>query len=759
MQGDPRPTLSSGSSLDRRTFLKAASIATAAGALSSNIDALAQPAARYTHIHIPAGAHPAIRSAAGILAGKLGLKEDAIHTYKGSIPHRHGEIVLALKQTRGVPASLSGPIVRDGYAVLAENKGLVVCGARPRSLLFAAGEPHQWIDRTAGVWTRNPDFAIRMTGWFFEHKPAELAAMLGANTFTAPLRASISLREQMPEVYARLSAEVRRRLDEGVEPAMQHNAEIVKEFHDADLTVFSELPYGNNFSRWSPPLYEAFLAVYPSARGVPEEHSWEKAALCPSDPATWKLLDAYIGEWARQSQADGIAATFWDKYGMYCHDPRCKANGLDHFKNELYESISHYYKVVKPMGKQLHLRTWSSGCPHWLGDQYVHAPGYGQFSESHYELWSRVAKETPGEILMQTKVYHSDCEPDPPFDTMLGRCKPHIEIAEYQDVGQTIGRQYFPASIVNYMASTMKRSLSLIGNEGGTQVGIGATMQVGYNAFNDILNSCIIHAWRELSWDVNADLDKVWTNWAAQIYSPQAAPHIIKAMQLSEDAVYKTFSPLGFGSSTNSDFPGNISRREVLLRYTNRNYSPEYTKFLEPTKENIDLIVAEKQKALQDIDAMFAALEAAKPYLTPAQAQEIETRFDWFRHFAICNVTLDMSLWRFRYLRAKAAMLTTDPEQIKPLAEAWDTVEKHAPLLFQYKPEQKFSCYDVTLGELRRKPDLGTPLPLMREIYSQSIAFMEQSVGPDYLPQEYIRTSVSINVPTEMQHPQRLKND
>jgi len=139
-----------------------------------------------------------------------------------------------------------------------------------------------------------------------------------------------------------------------------------------------------------------------------------------------------------------------------------------------------------------------------------------------------------------------------------------------------------------------------------------------------------------------------------------------------------------------------------------------------------------------------------------AQRQEIETRFDWLRQFAICNVTLDMSLWRFRYLRAQAAMLTTDPEQLKPLAEAWDTVAQHAPQLFHFDPAQKFSCYDVPLGQLRRKPSLGTPLPLMHELYSQSLRFMQESVGPDYLPQEYIRASVSIDVPTEMQHPSRL---
>jgi len=295
-----------------------------------------------------------------------------------------------------------------------------------------------------------------------------------------------------------------------------------------------------------------------------------------------------------------------------------------------------------------------------------------------------------------------------------------------------------------------------VGHEGGVEIGAGGTMQTNYDVYADILNGCNIYAWRELSWDVNTPLDQLWSSWAGQIYSPQAAPHMAQAMQLSEDAAYKTFSPLGFGSSTNSDFAGNIARRETLLRYTNRNYLPEYTRFLEPTKENIALIAEEKQKAIADIGAMFDALEAAKPYLTAARQQEIETRFDWLREFAVCNVTLDESLWRFRYLRAQAAMLTTDPSQLKPLAEAWDAVEKHAPLLFRYDPAQKFACYDVPLGQLRRKPDLGSPLPLMHEIYAQSLRFMEESVGPDYLPQDLIRTEVQIDVPTEMQHPSRL---
>jgi hypothetical protein len=740
------------SSLTRRSFLKTASSVAAAGALGDSLDLLAQAAPKYTAILIPAGAHPAMRSAAEMLAKKLGLSADAIHESSGATSVSRGAIVLALKNvvTDGRGA-LASAIARDGYAVLAENGGVMVVGARPRSLLFAAGETHHWLDRATGTWPRNPEFAMRFAAHHADHSVAEQVAILGANSFIAQLHASVSLKDEMPEVYAKLSPAVQQRLAAAEADDMKRNATLVKEFHDADVEVFADLPYGNNFSRWSEDLYNAFLAVYPSAKGVPEEHSWERAALCPSDPATWKLFEAYVRECARQSQADGVACTFWDQFGIFCHDERCRKNGLDQFKNELQAAITHYYAAVQPMGKKLHLRTWSSGCPHWLGADYVHAPGYSNFSQSHYELWSRVINETPKEILIQTKVYHSDCEPDPRFSTLLGHCKPHPEIVEYQMVGQTIGRHYFPAATAAYTAWTMKKAHELIGAAGGAEITPGGTMQSNYDMYADLLNSVDIFAWRELTWNLNASVAQIYADWAAQMYPAQAAPHMAKAMLLSEEAANLCWSPLGHGSSTNSDFANDIERRETLLRYTNRYYLPEYAKFLEPTKENIARIVAEKQKCLAGIDAMLAELEAAKPHLTEAQAAEISTRFDWFREFAICNTALDVSLWRFRYLRAQAAMLTTDPAEIKPLAEAFDSVAQHAPKLFHYDPAQKFTCYDAPLGQLRTKPNLGSPLRLMHEIYTRSLAFMEASVGPDYLPKEFLRAEVQINIPTESQ--------
>ena len=733
-----------GAGTTRRDFLLMATMGAAGATLVKPSKLLAAAgAAKPQKILVPSAGHPAFASAAKILAKKLKLEESAIATYDGAPKATAGAIVLALAKD-GKLAVADAPKM-DGYTVTYAG-GIVVWGARPRSVLYAAGEPQHWMttpasqDRSPGgprgnsatqPYRRNPDFKIRAAQYHADYPVTEQTAIFGANFYTANLPAMPAL-QALPEVFGALSPADQKSLVETGQRRKTDNAERVKEFHDADVEVYALLPYGNNFATWSSALYAAAVKVYPTAKGVPMANSHESAALCPSDANGWKVLEAYVKEWAEQCGADGISATFWDNYSAFCQDARCKANGLNHFPNEVYEFLSRYYALLKPMGQKLHMRTWSSGCPHWLGTNYVHAPGYGQFGLSHPELWGRVIKETPADLMMQTKVYHSDCEPNGRFTTLLGKCKPHTEIVEYQQVGQFIGRQYFPASTVNYTATTMKKALELIGADGGAQIYAGGTNQPGsFDIFEDILNGNGVYAWRELTWNVNVDLATMWHEWATDIYGEAAALAMVRFMRASEDACTWCWCPLGHGSSTNADFAGNIARREVLLRYTNRYYLPEYAAYLEPTLENVQRMEKQKANCMAKIAEMAAALVEAKPHLTDAQATEVTTRFDWFKHFAICNTTLDLSLWRFRYLRGLAAKLTTDPKQMNEMAAAYDLIEAEAPKLFQYDKAAKFSMYRVPLGEVERGPNLGNPRSLMHDIYSQSLGFVMESVGPD----------------------------
>lgn len=699
-------------------------------------------ATSYNRIIVPEACHPAIRSAARIIAKDLGLPESAVHAGANPGVPGKGEIVLTDSTTNAAQANWLGKIPakikHDGYAIVFQKGGALIYGVRPRSLLFAAGDVHLWKDRDAGSFVRDPSFAIRTAGYDGDLPVAEYVAKLGVNILTINAKAAVTLKDSLPKVFDQLSPREQARLERESRRNENRYARFAKACHDADVAFYPML-YGNDFRRWSPALYAAALKVYPSARGQRAPDSWEKASLCPSDPMTWKLIDAYVKEFVEQTHADGLYATFWDDYGLYCQDPRCQKDGLNQFPNELYDCVRHYNQVLTSLGKKLIVRTWSSGVPHWFGNQWVHAPGYGSFGGSGTNLWGRVIHDLPSSIIIQTKVYNSDCQPDARFSTLLGHAAPHREIAEYQISGQTRGRFYFPASDVNHTAWTMRKSYSLVGPDGGVNVFPGGTKQSNYNLLHDIANSINVYAWRELSWQVNKNVDQIWMEWAVPIFGPKAARSIVDALKLSENVVDRLFSTLGLGTDTNSGFPGSIQRRETLLKYTNRYYLPQYARFLKPTKENIQRVIEEKAECLKEINKMFQDLDAARPYLTKAQADELQTRFEWLKQFAIVNRNLEVSLWRYRYLRYEASLLTTDPGQMKYLAQAYDAVKAHRKLLFQFNPNQRFSCYDVPLGQLARKPSLGNPMPLMRQLYDRSLALVQDAVGPSYVPKKWRR--------------------
>lgn len=692
----------------------------------------------YRQIQLPPESHPALAAAAQILARELSLPQTAILTsVPDDAPLAAGTLVLTTNRPSPDAAARlklsGGALPPEGYAIVFDGGTARIFGQRPRSLLYAAGDFHHWKMQTNGVFQRQPAFALRSASLHGRLPLPDYVATLGINMVIGPAEAPVSLEETLPEVFGKLSGDQQAAVRRSAARQAAEHARIATACHDADVDYYPLL-YGNNFSRWSPELYAAALQAFPDARGTDASNSWEKAALCPSAPATWKLVRAYVGEFARRSGADGLYATFWDSYGLFCQCERCAANGLNQFSNELFECVGNYRAALEPGRHKLVVRTWSSGVPHWLNDTWVHAPGNGGPSGEGTDLWGRVIAELPADILLQTKVYQADCQPDPPFSQLLGKAAPHTEIAEYQITGQTTGRFYFPASTVDHTAWTMRRSRELVGGAGGVSLFPGGTRNPRYDLFADIANSINVRAWRELSWNPQANVEQIWQDWAEPIYGEKAAPFIIRALRRSESVVNRLFSALGLGNDTNSGFPGSIQRRETLLKYTNRYFLPEGQEALQPTLGNVERVIAEKEDCLRQIEEMFHNLDQAAPFLTPGQEKELRTRFEWLREFAWVARNLDESLWRYRYLRHLAGMLTTDAAQLRPLAASQAAVREHYRRMFRFDPAQQFSCYDVSLGELPSKPSLGSPLPLMSELYDASLKLIQENLGPDSPP-------------------------
>ena len=501
----------------------------------------------------------------------------------------------------------------DGYKVERRGDVYAITGARPRSELYARYDEPLWKGLADGkTLVRNPAFETRFLNVSAtdRHGIADYIAATGCNLVQLGRLYGVSFEESLPEVFAALSDADRKRLRQAKRATRRSASAQVAELAALDVPAYPLL-YGCNAMKWNDALCEAFLKVHPSARAVNPPKSWEKGVLCPSDPATARFIEAFVFEVASNASYEGIVVTFWDDYGLNCHCRRCKANGNDRFDNQVAFAVGCCERACGKAKRKLIVRTWASGAAHWLGEEWVHAPGYGGPTGEPLSVWGKAyANLRPGTII-QTKVYNADCQPAAPFSRLLGKLvktRPgSVELAEWQITGQTLGLQWLPASVVDDTASRMRSARRCVGPRGGVALYAGGYRNPGYDALDDIMNSVNVYAWRELSWNPDNEVDAIWNEWSRRTFG-RADPHVISALKASEKAVVASFSPLGLGAPTESRFASNRARRESLLRYTNRYFLPEGKAALAPTAANVGRVLAEKDAALAAVDGMLAEL-------------------------------------------------------------------------------------------------------------------------------------------------------
>jgi len=525
--------------------------------------------------------------------------------------------------------------------------GLVVKAETERAFLYANYESNRWMNAASYPFVRDPHFKFRALDVSRSSEPLrEWIAATGAN--------AVYLKRGRPD------------------------AKRLRECAELGVPAYAFL-YGCDAAKWNREKYDAFVAAHPSAKGVTPPNSWEKGTLCPSDPAT----SAFFAETIREIAVSGVAGVvvcLWDDYGLNCVCKRCKANGMaGDWGRQVAFAVRTWERALRPLGKELIVRTWASGASHWLGTEWVHAPGYGGESGEPLSVWGKAMKTAGKGVRFQTKVYNADCQPDPPFSALL-QVAPRRDIAEWQITGQTVGLQFLPASVVDQTTRQMRRVAEIVSPEGGVMLYAGAYKRGdGYRALADNLNSVNIHVWRQLSWNPYDDVESLWREWAKPRHGANAEK-VIAAMKASERAAVAAFSPLGLGAPTESSFARTVERRESLLRYTNRYFLPEGKAALAPTSENVARVIAEK-------DAALAVMDAVCP--------TDDERFRWLRAQLVVSRALDGALWRYFHLRECVRNGQADAGDLAAINADFEMVRKHHAEL----------C-----------PGLGSPMALIRDI-------------------------------------------
>ena len=558
------------------------------------------------------------------------------------------------------------PLKHDGYVVERWGTGngergaveFVVKAATERAFLYANYESNRWMNAKSYPFVRDPHFAFRALDVGRSPEPLrDWIAATGAN--------AVYLKRGRPD------------------------AKLLREC--AELGVPA---YGFVHDAYHP-LPNQFCEGDPSAKGVTPPKSWEKGTLCPSDPATREFFKEAVRDIAVPGLA-GVVVCLWDDYGLNCVCDRCRANGMaGNWGRQVAFAVKAWEEALNPLGKELIVRTWASGASHWLRNEWVHAPGYGGPSGDPLSVWGEAMKAAGAHVRFQTKVYNADCQPDPPFSALLP-VAPRKDIAEWQITGQTVGLQFLPASVVDQTARQFRRVAELVPSEGGVMLYAGAYKRTdGYAALLDDLNSVNIHVWRQLSWNPNEDVESLWREWAVPRHGKDAEA-VIAAMKATERATVAAFSPLGLGAPTESFFANSVSRRESLLRYTNRYFLPDGKAALAPTLANVARILAEKNAAIAELDAAMRPADGRSRPSTPD-----DKRFGWLRAHLEATRALDGALWRYFYLRELAKRGETDPDVLAEIDVDFDDVRR--------------LCKSGALCT-----PLGSPASLMRDIRNQA---------------------------------------
>ena len=240
-----------------------------------------------------------------------------------------------------------------------------------------------------------------------------------------------------------------------------------------------------------------------------------------------------------------------------------------------------------------------------------------------------------------------------------------------------------------------RRVAELVSPEGGVMLYAGAYRRDGYAPLSDDLNSVNIHVWRQLSWNPEDNVESLWREWASPRHGANAEA-VIAAMKATERATTAAFSPLGLGAPTESHFAKTVERRESLLRYTNRYFLPEGKAALAPTLENVARVIAEKDDAINALDA------AVEPVLARLENSSDRERFNWLRAHLEATRALDGALWRYFYQRELAKRGKTAADVLAEIDADFETIRRLSK--------------DGSLCA-----GLGSPVSLMKDIFSKSV--------------------------------------
>lgn len=366
------------------------------------------------------------------------------------------------------------------------------------------------------------------------------------------------------------------------------------------------------------------IELYPDLRK-------ENGAVCPTEPFWWEFLEQKITEFVELiPDAAGIIISAGTRESMVslaangCVCDRCQNYDIDTWYAQVLEAM---FKPLDAKGKQLIVRDFA-------------------YTDDHQFAMIHAAASVSDKISMAMKKTPHDYYPTFPDNPAVGNCGKLGQWIEFDTWGQYFGLGFIPCSVVEDMQGRLQRYLE----KGASGVMMRTDWEiVSQGSVFNSFNTLNLIAGAMLSKDVNTPLEQIYQSWVEDgLYSPlihdsfpqepcvptgeDAVQNLTDFMKTSWDILEKTIYARGHVFQENGQFPETIDLAfNMMVKFHRRDYWDPWAHLLvEPTAENIDIILREKDEAVQLVKTLPGLVKAETLQLTPNIRHYLSELFEMY---------------------------------------------------------------------------------------------------------------------------------
>jgi hypothetical protein len=440
-----------------------------------------------------------------------------------------------------------------------------------------------------------------------------------------------------------------------VENARSHIREVVRRAAEKGVGFYLEVK-----EMWYP---DELIELHPEVMEV-------KGVVCPTHPFWWDFIRAKYTELVEE--VPGIAGVIMSPGSREskltlavrnCPCERCRSYDPAAWYASIIRST---YEPLKARGKALAIRDFA-------------------FSRTDQNFILNACSAVSGDVIMAMKNTPHDYYPTFPDNPRIGRANGHPQWIEFDCWGQYFGMGFFPVSVVEDMQRRLRHGKA----SGADGVWFRTDLEVindqsVFNSF-DTLN---LMGGALLSTQIEQDLDHVYRAWLGfgipdplKSESEQGSPAPVAAehlgqfrdfMKASWAVMEGTLYVRGLVFTEGScQFPVSVDRAfsNMLVFQGREDWEPGANRRVEPTEENIRIIFAEKQRAMEEVKRLPDILKIDQTSLPDELKAAVRTMLDLYafyvRGYCLCT---------FGCILTRKAEKTRTPADIAAASAAADAL-------------------------------------------------------------------------------------